>query len=164
MNAFEYAMQMEIDGKKYYEEQATAMGDSVLKKIYDELANDEQRHYDIFKALLEGKAGDWEAGFNTTVLDTTKNIFQELKAKGENIGEFSADVKIAWEKARDIEDKAEKFYREQADKAEKADEKEMWLKISSEEHKHWVALDNVINFISHPNQWLEDAEWSRMGE
>jgi len=160
MNAFEYAMQMEIDGKKFYEEQAAALGDSVLKKIYEELAGDEQRHYETFKALHEGADADISANFQSNVLDTAKNIFQDLKTGKQNLSEFPTGVKEAWEKARAIEDKAEKFYREQAGKAGDEAEKAMWLKIAGEEHKHWVALDNVIQFIDHPNQYIEDAEWA----
>jgi rubrerythrin len=164
MNAIEYAMQMEMDGKKFYEDQAGVMADSALKKIYEELAGDEQRHYNIFKAMSEGKTGDVEAAFKTNILATTKNVFQQIKDAGGDIAEFPADVKEAWEKARAIEDKSEKFYREQADKAENEGEKDMWMKIANEEHKHWVALDNVLQFLNRPDQWLEDAEWSQMGE
>jgi rubrerythrin len=164
MNAFEYAMQMELDGKKYYEEQAAAMSKSVLKTIYEELAGDEQRHYNIFKSMSEGKTGDFVAAFKTNILSTTKNVFQQLKDSNEFVGEFPADVKEAWVKARAIEDKSEKFYREQAQKAEKDDEKEIWMKIANEEHKHWVALDNVIQYINRPNQWLENAEWTQIEE
>jgi rubrerythrin len=164
MNAFEYAMQMEMDGKKFYEEQAAAMGQSALKKIYDELASDEQRHYNIFKAMSQGKMGDIAEAFKTDILNTTKNVFQKIKDEGGDITEFPADVKEAWEKARAIEDKSEKFYREQAGKSDKDSEKDMWMKIAHEEHKHWVAIDNVIQYIDRPNQWLENAEWNQMSE
>lgn len=163
MNAFEYAMKMEIDGKKYYEEQAAALGDSVLKNIYIELASDEQRHYETFKAMHEGADADINAAFQSNVLSTARNIFQNLKDGKKNLESFPTGVKEAWEKARAIEDKAEKFYREQAGKAEGENEKAMWLKIAGEEHNHWVALDNVIQFIDHPNQYIEDAEWSHRG-
>ena len=164
MNAFEYAMQMEIDGRKFYQEQSAAMEDSALKKIYDELADDEQRHYEIFKALSKGKSGDVGGAFKTTILETTKNVFQQIKAEGGDIAEFPDGVKKAWEKAREIEDKSEKFYREQAKKADSQEAKDLWNKIAHEEHKHWVALDHVIQFLNRPHHWLENAEWSHMGE
>jgi len=160
MNAFEYAMKMEADGKKYYEEQAAALGTSVLRKIYEELAGDEQRHYEIFKAMHAGADVDINTAFKSNVLATAKNIFQDLSDNKQKIKDFPTGVKEAWEKARAIEDKSEKFYREQAGKAADEIEKAMWLKIAGEEHNHWVALDNVIQFIDHPNQWIEDAEWS----
>ena len=76
--------------------------------------------------------------------------------------EFPKGVRAAWIKARDIEDGAETFYREQAEKADSATQKTIWNKIADEEHKHWVALNHVVDFINRPNQWLADAEWANL--
>ena len=162
MNPFEYAMKMEMDGKKYYEEQAAKMAVPVLKRIFDELADDEDRHYRIFKSMAEGKFDGYEEAFKTDVLKQAKNIFQELRDGGKTIADFSDDVRAIWVKARDIEDDAEGFYRGQAEKTDDEGKKKMWNKIADEEHKHWVALDNVVNFIDRPNQWLADAEWANL--
>ena len=162
MNAFEYAMNMEMDGKKYYLEQAANMTVPALKKIFEELAVDEQHHYDIFKALSEGKAADVAGGFKTTILETAKNVFQKMSEDKTKIDTFPGGVKEAWEKAREIEEKSEKFYLEQAGKADDDKQKAIWTLIASEEHKHWVAMENIVNFIDRPSQWLEDAEWSNL--
>ena len=63
-------------------------------------------------------------------------------------------------KARDVEKQAEKFYRDEAEKLENAKNAAILNKIADEEHRHWVTMDNVINFIDKPNQWLEDGEWA----
>ena len=162
IDAFEYAMKMEVDGKNFYEEQAALMPEPALKNIFKELANDEERHYNIFKAMKDGKKGDFAEAFKTNILASTKNVFQKLAAEGRDIKAFPAGVKEAWVKAREIEDKAEKFYREQANKVETDEQKKVWNLIADEEHKHWVAMDNVVRFIDRPNQWLEDAEWSNL--
>ncbi|MCP4566003.1 MAG: ferritin family protein [FCB group bacterium] len=164
MNPFEYAMNMEMDGKKYYEEQASKMSEPVLKRIFTELADDEDRHYQIFKAMMAGKFDGYEKAFETDVLKQAKNIFKEMSDAKKNISDFSEGVRAVWVKARDIEDDAEGYYRGQAEKAESEKEKKMWNKIADEEHKHWVALDNVVNFIDRPNQWLADAEWADIEE
>lgn len=162
IEAFEYAMKMEVDGKKYYEEQAELMPEPALKRIFEELANDEERHYNIFRAMREGKKGDFASQFKTNILASTKNVFQKLKSEGRDINDFPSGVKEAWVKAREIEEKAENFYREQAGKAELEEQKTVWNIIADEEHKHWVTMDNVVRFIDRPNQWLEDAEWSNL--
>lgn len=162
MNAFEYAMNMEMDGKNYYEEQAAKMTEPAMKRIFEQLAVDEQHHYEIFKQMAEGKMPDYRAAFKTGILATTKNVFQKLRDDKKKFGEFPADVKTAWEKAREIEDRSEKFYREQAEKAGDAEQRKIWTIIGDEEHNHWVAIDNVVSFIDRPNQWLEDAEWSNL--
>jgi len=162
MNAFEYAMNMELDGKKYFEEQAQKMTEPALKRIFEELANDEERHYQIFKAMASGKNPEYEEAFKTSILATAKNIFQKLSESGAKVEDFPSNIKDVWIKARDIEDNAETFYREQAEKTEDAAQKKIWIRIAEEEHKHWVAMNNVVNFIDRPNQWLEDAEWNHM--
>jgi len=163
MNPFEYAMQMETDGRKYYEEQAAAISDNALQRIFTELAHDEMRHYEVFKAMSHGDKADMGA-FKTNILTTTRNIFQELKDKGESMAEYSSDAREAWAKALGIEDKSEKFYREQAQKSESDEMKNTWNTIADEEHKHWVAIHNVIEFLDRPREYLEDAEWSQLGE
>lgn len=162
IDAFEYAMKMETDGKMYYQGQAAVMPEPALKNIFLELANDEERHYNIFRAMKEGKKGDFAEAFKTTILASTKNVFQKLKAENRSIDDFPSVVKEAWVKAREIEAQAEKFYREQATKSDSVEQKRIWNMIADEEHKHWVAMDNVIHFLDRPNQWLEDAEWSNL--
>ncbi len=159
MNAFEYAMQMEQDGRAYYEEQAAKMNNPAMKQIFEELAMDEKSHYETFRAMKEGKKTAYEAAFKTKILTTTKNVFQKMRDEGKEIAEFAEGIRNVWLKALEIEDKSEKFYREQAEKAPDEEQKKIWGRISDEEHKHWVAINNVVKFINRPNQWLEDAEW-----
>jgi len=161
MNAFEYAMQMEQDGRKFYLEQAARMPEKTLARIFEQLAKDEEKHYQIFKALKEGKDTDL-TGFKTEILSSTKNIFQEMKDSGKKFDDFATEVKSAWTEAREIEDKSEKFYREQASKAEDKNQVDTWNVIADEEHKHWVAMDHIVRFLDRPNHWLEDAEWSNL--
>lgn len=162
MNAFEYAKNMELDGKKYYEEQASQMTEPALKRIFEELAQDEERHYRIFDAMARGEFADVEAGFKTSIIETTKNVFQKMKDDEKEVDAFPTGLREAWVKACDIEAQAEKFYKEQAEKAETDEQKDIWNKIAFEEHKHWVALNNVLNFLDRPKQWLDDAEWTNL--
>jgi rubrerythrin len=162
MNAFEFAMKMELDGKRYYEEHETKTADPVLKKIFAELADDERKHYELFQAMAAGENPAYEAILNTSILKTTRNIFEKLSASKKEIGAFPAGFREAWVKAREIEAKSEAFYREQAQKSEGSGQKKIWIRIADEEHKHWVTIDSVIGFLDRPKQWLEDAEWSNL--
>ena len=60
----------------------------------------------------------------------------------------------------ETEKKAESFYREKADEVDDDNNKRILKKIADEEHNHWVAIENVIQFLEKPNRWLENAEWS----
>lgn len=41
-------------------------------------------------------------------------------------------------------------------------QKNILNKIADEEHKHWVTLESVLQFLKRPEQWLEDAEWNNL--
>ena len=54
MNVFDFALKMEVDGKAYYEKLAKKTDQPGLKTIFTRLAEDEQKHYDIFQELKAG--------------------------------------------------------------------------------------------------------------
>ncbi len=158
MNVFEYAMQMELDGKAYYEEAATKVDEPELKKILLEIAGDEQKHYILFKSMKDGNDVEYVESEASTIFESVKNIFVKLKEENKDFS-FPNDAKSLWEQARDVEKKAEEFYRAEAEKLDNAKNAAILHKIADEEHRHWVTMENVINFIDKPNQWLEDGEW-----
>ena len=51
MNVFEHAMKMEQDGRAFYLEHAGKTSNAALKRVLEELADDELKHYNIFKAM-----------------------------------------------------------------------------------------------------------------
>lgn len=55
MDIIEFAMQMELDGMAFYEKNAATSSDPELKKMLTMLAEEEQRHFNFFKRLKEGK-------------------------------------------------------------------------------------------------------------
>jgi rubrerythrin len=162
-DVFEFAMKMEEDGRNYYLENAEKTDNPLLKKVLTELADDELKHYNIFKALRDSQAAEYKEEEKTTILGTVKNVFETMKAEGKELS-FGGDSRAIWETAREVEKKAEAFYREKA--GELTDESQINIlnRIADEEHRHWVTMENVLQFLDHPKQWLADAEWSSLEE
>ena len=79
---------------------------------------------------------------------------------GETCGVSQIDL---YKKAQEMEKKNEEFYRQKAGD-EQGQAQELLLKMSREEHKHWVILEGIIEFVSRPEQWVVNAEWSHLGE
>ena len=158
MNIFEFAMKMEEDGRAFYLESADKADHPALKRVLIELAEDELKHYNIFKALRDGQTAEYKEAEKTTILSTVKNVFESLKAEKKEFS-FRAEAKNVWAEAREIEKKSEDFYREKAEQTEDDSQKHILNRIADEEHKHWVTIENVIRFLDRPHQWLEDAEW-----
>ncbi|MCP4684065.1 MAG: ferritin family protein [bacterium] len=161
MNVFEYAMKMETDGRKFYLDSAEKAESPALKKILLQLADDEVKHYAIFKAMKDGEMADYKEAEKTTILKTVKNVFENLRDEGKDLS-FSAEAKKIWEEAREVERQAEEFYREKANELDSEEQKRILNRIADEEHRHWVTMNNVIQFLDRPNHWLEDAEWSNI--
>lgn len=161
MNIFEFAMQMETDGRNYYLNQAEKTDHPMLKKILLEMADDELKHYNIFKRLRDGHAAEYDEAKKTTIISSAKNIFQTMKDQG---SDFAGDENVVniWAQAREVEKKAEKFYREKADETDDDNANHILNRIADEEHMHWATIDNVINFLDKPNQFLENAEWNNL--
>jgi rubrerythrin len=161
MNVFEYAMKMETDGRNFYLEHAEKVNIPQLKKVLLQLADDELKHFNIFKAMAEGHNASYKEGEKTTILATVKNVFEEMKQEGKEF-DFAEEAKQIWQEAFDVEKKAEAFYREKANELEDEGQKLILNRIADEEHRHWITMQNVIQFLDRPNHWLEDAEWGNL--
>ncbi len=161
MNIFDFAMQMELDGKAFYEEQAARAELPELRDILLQLAADEQRHYNIFKAMKEGKSVAAEHQVQTEILESVKNVFENLKSQKKEFA-FAEGSQKVWQEAQDVEKKSEDFYRQKADEVTEDEQKLFLNRIADEERKHWVTIENVIQFLDRPNHWLENAEWSNL--
>ena len=160
---FEYAMKMETDGRTFYLDQAQKADQKQFREIWQQLADDELKHYNLFKAIRDGHRAEYDEHTHTTILDSVKNVFEDLKSSGANFS-FAKDVAKAWMEAREVERKSEEFYRAKAKEVDTETKRQILNRIADEEHKHFVTLDNVIQFLERPKQWLEDAEWHHLEE
>jgi rubrerythrin len=163
MNIFDFAMKMEEDGKAFYEKMASQAGNSVIKDILLGLARDEEKHYEIFRRFRDGDLTGIEEmrTQRTKIMDEASNIFQQIASSKRELS-FGADVRSTWVEAQQIEKKSEDFYREKAAEETKEGVRDTLNLIADEEHKHWVLIEHVLQFLERPKQWLEDAEWHHL--
>jgi rubrerythrin len=159
MNVFEFAMQMEKDGEAFYREIAAKIKDPGLKKIFNTLADEEVVHYNTFKHLFENTPTEVA---ESNILEKAKSVFEEMKAAG-SIDITDETVQTdAYKKAMDAEKEAYTFYEKKAEEANDEKEKKILLTFAREERRHYRLLENVLEFVSRPDSWLEDAEFARM--
>ena len=163
MNVFEFCMQMETDGRNFYLEHAGKAELPALKNILLNLADDELKHYNLFQALRDGSTAEYQVAGQTRIISNTRNVFQEMAEKESGL-KFPPDARSAWAKAQDVEKKSEEFYRAEAAKCTDSNQKKILNEVANEEHKHWVALQHVSEFLDHPRSFIENAEWSGLEE
>ena len=159
MNVFEFAMQMEKDGEAFYRDIAGKTKNAGLKKIFNTLADEEVVHYNIFKKLHEKSTVQ---ATESNIFEKAKNIFVELKDAGGLDMSVELPQTEAYEKAMEAEKEAYTFYEQKAKESDNPAEKQILLTFAQEERRHYRLLENVIEFVSRPEQWLEDAEYVNM--
>ena len=74
MNALEYAIQMEVDGEKFYRKLALENKDNDLNQVFISLAEDERKHAKIIKEKLAGIYSSLEK----SDVENEKNIFSNV--------------------------------------------------------------------------------------
>ena len=159
MNILIYAMQMEKDGEEYYYQLAERVPNKGLRAIMEMLAVEEAKHY---QALEKMKTARPELA-ETTVLSDARNVFAQIKESGESVDFDLGQVEL-YRKAQDLERKSADFYSEKADEVEHEYQKEIFLMLADEEKKHYALLENIIEFVSRPKTWLENAEFHHLDE
>ncbi len=159
MDIFEFAMQMEKDGEQYYRELAGKVKNDGMKRILGMLADDEVKHYNIVSAMRKG-APDMP---DSPVLKDSKNIFEEIKGTKTDL-DFDDSQREALKKALEIEEKSEDFYADKAKEVENEAHKTLFEKLADEERRHVHLIDHMIEFVTKPETWLDDAEFSNLEE
>lgn len=159
MNILDFALQMELDGEKFYRKLAEHTQHADLKSVLDGLADDEQRHYKIIKLAKEQ---DLKQVTENPSLLTTQNVFslnkefisQEIadKLKHEQIDIYKAAV---FKEQESID-----FYRKFAENAIDDEEKRVAAILQHEEEKHAEVLEDIIILLNHVNDWVESAEFN----
>ena len=161
MNIYKYAMKMEKDGENYYRELANKTGDVGLRNILKMLANDEVKHYHIIEQMMKSDVSIELA--ETDILENAKNIF--VKIKGKNlVFDFDLSQVNFYRKAQEMEEKSYMFYMNMSNKAEIESQRKIFLKLAEQEKKHMFLLENLVEFISRPETWVENAEFNHLDD
>jgi len=159
MNIFDFAMEKEKYSEDYYRRLAGKSSNKGLETVFNMLADEEAKHYKIVSDMKEDIAPDLA---ETTVLSDVKDVFAKMR---ESALSFNFDVTQAalYRKALNIEKQSQDFYLGKANEVEKT-QKEIFLKLADEEKKHYFLLENIIDFVSRPETWLENAEFYHLDE
>ncbi len=160
MDIFEYAMQMEKDGEDFYRQVAQQSPNRGIKVILTMLADEEVRHYNAIEKMKSAEPVQLAEG---SVLTEAKNVFAQLKESGEKFTPETNQIRL-YKKALDIEKKSQDFYTEKAGEVSDENTKELFLRLAQEEQKHYVLVENIIDFLSRPDTWLENAEFYHLDE
>jgi len=160
MDVYAYAMQMEKDGESYYRECAARTGSAGLRRILLMLADAEVTHYELFRRMRDREEAVLPEG---ALVEQVKNVFAELREREGVAGVRSSEVEL-YRKAQDLERRSWELYEGEAARAVSPAERLTLERIAVEERRHFRILEGIIDFVSRPEQWLENAEWYHLEE
>jgi rubrerythrin len=161
IEALKFAIQMELDGKKFYtgagKESTTPLG----KELYTWLAKQEDRHRQTFEKIYNSIAN--KQGWPKEHILPEKgvkpgNIFSDaIKKAGKKLDAGTAEMEAA-DRAMDMEIKSRDYYKKQADQASTSIDKSFFTVISAEEQGHYLALVDYKEYITDPVDWFTRTE------
>ena len=158
MDVYEFAMRMEKDGEKYYRDLAAGCSHKGLRSILGLLADAEVSHYEALKRMKDKEVAVLP---QSTVLDGAKTIFEQMASQGKGSVKGLGELEL-YRKALDIEKHSIEFYRHHLAKAGTDAEKVALESIIDEERRHYRVLEMIMELISQPDRWLENAEWHHL--
>lgn len=155
MNSLDFAVNMELEGQKYYMEQAKKYKENSLDKIFMMLARDEGIHAQV----LENKKNElaYELKENNILADS-KNIFNGLEDFKDDIRQIPQQVSVyreALEKEKMSIDLYIKFLANAVDEKEK----KLFKFLIKQEKEHYEILEQIVILASRPDDWVESAEF-----
>ncbi|MGA3052391.1 MAG: ferritin family protein [Chitinispirillaceae bacterium] len=160
------AKKIEVLGRDLYASVAKEIPISEISGIFKYLADEEQRHYEIFDA--------WETKtllpsiVNTQVLVKAKKAFLKLGEQFRVVGLPAHDYYAAYKKALDFENRSVALYEEQLSHIEVSagteQERTVLKNIIRQEKAHALLISSLMEFNRAPGEWLENAEWRHPDE
>lgn len=155
MNVYEYAMKVEKEGEAYYREMAAAATNSGLKRIFTMLADEEVKHYNVFKNMMKKEDMNLE---ELDLITDTKTIFQTLNEEKNNVT-FDAEQIKFYKDAIAREESSHDFYAEKAAELDNEKQKKIFLHVAKEEIIHKQILEEIVAFLEEPADWVASAEF-----
>jgi hypothetical protein len=79
---------------------------------------------------------------------------------------FSCDIEQLqlYKEARDLVQKKQQVFEEMISSMEVEEHKTLLSQLAEEEKKQAMILDNIIEMVSRPNTWIENAEFVHLDE
>jgi rubrerythrin len=167
IEVLQLAVQMEVDGKKFYQKASRKSSNKLAKELFQQLAKEEDVHrkkfVEIYKAFKRGQ--NWpdieppsEKGkrIKSLFAEATKALGSKFKVAE---SEFEA-IKIAM----DMEVKSYNLYHSQSTESTLPVEKRFYQTLAGEEREHHLALLDSYEYLSDPVGWFTKKEhWSLDG-
>ncbi len=166
-SALETALQMEVEGKEFYQKTGQKSVSPLVQELFKHLAEQEDVHYRRVKEVHDAvKTGSrWPQKESTFQRPRSlQRVFKDaIKRMGAHFEAPSSEIE-ALKIGMNMEDKSYSFYRNREEEAESPAEKAFYKALTGEERVHYLTLQSSHEYLSNPEGWFTMKErWSLDG-
>jgi rubrerythrin len=155
MDVYDKAIDIEIRGEKFYREIAAKAQSKGISSIFKMLADDEVEHRQTFEKMKENQP---QQGTESVIEEKSAPIFKKLKK--EDFEQESVQIDV-YKKALEIEDQSIEYYQQLKEQQSDSQIKAILDRIIDEEKRHHNLVDNMIEHVARPEEWVEHAMFGR---
>ena len=153
IEAVKFAIQIEIEGKAYYQGASKKSSNDAGRQLFEWLAGQEGEHRSTFEQIYKtiSEKNAWPLiKFESDATSRAKNVFlnaiKNLKHSMDN-GRNELDIVAG---AIELEEKTQIFYKQRAKEAKQEIERHFYQSISEEEQGHYITLADYREYIIDP--------------
>jgi rubrerythrin len=160
MNVFDFAMEIERSGRKFYRSVAAKTGTPGVRTIFSMMAEDEQELLDRFRAMKA--AAQSTTMEDSGVLENAGNIFENALSEREAL-QISDDLE-AYHYVMRVEAAICRLYEDAARREPNPEVQQLLRRIAAEERRELESLRQLYDFVNAPNEFLAWGEFSNLNE
>ena len=155
MNSLAFAINSELEGAKYYREQAELNKANELSTVFLLLVKDEETHAQVLQNKLNELFYELK---NNNTLTNVNNIFKGIGDYKEKTIAFPKQIDL-YRMALDKEKQSIKLYNEFLSEATDDMDKQLFSYLVRQEMDHFTIIENMVMFVDRPEEWVESAEF-----
>lgn len=155
MDIMQFAIAMELDGEKYYLQQAAKNEGSPLQTVFLSLAKDEAKHAKLLQSRADGQPYTL---VNHDDLTEQISLFYKSDDFKSTVTALPNQVEL-YQTALDFEKKSIDLYSDLRCKANDVLATELFDFLIGEEKHHYSIIEDLYHYANRPNEWVESAEF-----
>ena len=159
--ALEKAMEVERQGKAFYEEAAGRMQDAAGKAVFQTLAKDEVEHIRLLQAEYDQIVNDseWMELDEAKVCEpqTPLRLFPDQRDAALVIPANATDMD-ALKLAMDFEERGYKAYKKAQKGTDDPNGEKVFAFLAKQENNHYVFLQNTYDYLTNEGAWYFDEQ------
>ncbi len=152
--SLQIAIDMEREGKAFFLKAASGAENVFVKKIFEELARQEDFHIERILQIYDGMKNEKPLKEWITSVAATAQLDKVFQESLQEKAQTSENDLNALRFGLEIEDRSIKYYESLAGSTFDSYEKRFYLTLSHEERDHYLRIMDSIEYLSDPTGWF----------